>query len=102
MRVLALAALRAYWTKDPHAETPLRAWFSTLESSSPQNFSEMKETFGSVDLVPDRTDTLPWHVFDIGGNKFRVICKVSYQTQYALIKHVLDHRSYDRWTEANR
>ena len=102
MRVLALSALRAFWTEEPQAETPLRAWYSTLEASSPQGFSEMKEAFSSVDLVPDRADTLPWHVFDIGGNKFRVICKVSYQTQYALIKHVLDHRGYLRWTEANR
>ena len=51
---------------------------------------------------PSEADALPWHVFDIGGYKFRVICKVSYKTQYALIKHVLDHRGYTRWTEANR
>lgn len=102
MRVLALSTLRAFWAEDLQAETPLRAWYSTLEASSPQSFSELKETFNSVDLVPDKADSLPWHVFDIGGNKFRVICKVSYQTQYALIKYVLDHRGYDRWTEANR
>jgi mRNA interferase HigB len=62
----------------------------------------MKQVFGSVDLVPDRADTLPWHVFDVGGNKLRVICKVSYRTQYTLIKHVFGHKDYDRWTEANR
>jgi mRNA interferase HigB len=102
MRVLAVSALRVFWVDEPQAEVPLRAWYSALEANSPQSFSEMKAMFNSVDLVPDKTDTLPWHVFDVSGNKYRVICKVSYQTQYALIKHVLDHKGYDRWTEANR
>jgi len=55
-----------------------------------------------VDLVPDKANILPWHVFDVSGNRYRVICKVSYTTQYTLIKQVLNHRGYTRWTEANR
>ena len=102
MRILALSTLRAFWEEEPKAETPLRAWYSTLEASNPQHFGQMKQTFNSVDLVPDKADTLPWHVFDLGGNKFRVICKISYKTQYALVKYVLSHDAYDRWTEANR
>jgi mRNA-degrading endonuclease HigB of HigAB toxin-antitoxin module len=36
------------------------------------------------------------HVFDIGGNKLRLIAFVSYRSQRLYIKHVLDHREYDR------
>lgn len=99
MRVLALSALRTFWENAPEAEVPLRVWYNTLSASHPRHFADMKATFGSVDYVPDPHDTLGWHVFDVGGNKWRVICKVSYSTQYALIKHVLTHKEYDRWTE---
>lgn len=102
MCVLALPALRDFWEKYPESEQPLKAWFTALESATPSNFSELKTVFNSVDLVPDKSDSVPWHVFDVGGNKYRIICKISYRTQYALIKYVLSHREYDQWTKENR
>jgi mRNA interferase HigB len=102
MRVLAMVALREFWERHPHAEGPLRAWYKVLSLSAPQNFTDLKATFGTVDYVRDRHDTVGWHVFDVGGNNYRVICKLDYAHQFALIKEVFDHTDYDRWTAAIR
>jgi len=55
----------------------------------------MKAIFPAVDKVG------AFHVFDIGGNKLRLIASVNYRSGRLYIKHVLDHREYDRgkWKE---
>lgn len=97
-----MAALREFWERHEQAERPLRSWYKVLTDTSPQNFSELRAVFGSVDYVPDKQDTVGWHVFDVGGNHCRVICKLDYVHQFALIKFVLDHADYDRWTGRQR
>ena len=51
----------------------------------------MKATFGSVDIVGDNRI-----IFDIGGNKYRVIAHMSYTFKSMLIKFVGTHKEYDR------
>jgi len=102
MRVLSLPKLRAFWERHAQAESPLRTWFNTLIAASPRHLNDMKQTFGSVDYVPDKKDSVGWHVFNVGGNNVRVICKVDYVTQYTLIKHVFTHEQYNDWTKENR
>lgn len=102
MRVLALSALREFWEQVPDAEPPLRSWYTILVATHPQHLADLKATFGSVDYVPDRQDSVGWHIFDVGGNKWRIMCKINYQTQYALIKLVLTHKQYDQWTKERR
>ena len=63
-----------------------------MESRSFASFSELRQTFGSVDKVADL------YVFDIGGNKFRLIAFLRFDQQIAYIKHVLTHVEYDRNT----
>lgn len=55
----------------------------------------MKSIFPAIDKVGQ------FHVFDLGGNKLRLIAFVSYRSQRLYIKYVLDHREYDRgkWKE---
>jgi mRNA interferase HigB len=102
MRVLAMVALREFWERQPQLEGPLRSWYRVLSLSTPRNFAELRTIFGTVDYVQDRQDTVGWHIFDVGGNHCRVLCKLDYTHQFALIKHVLNHTDYDRWTAANR
>ena len=97
-----MRTLRTFWEKHANAEGSLRNWYKLLESTSPHDLSELKRTFNSVDYVRDKNDAIGWHVFDIGGNNWRVICKLDYARQFALIKHVFTHAEYDRWSDANR
>lgn len=59
------------------------------------SFAELKRSFGSVDEVGKFT------VFDIGGNKFRLIAAIHYNRKKIYIRHVLTHIEYDsdKWKE---
>ena len=48
--------------------------------------------FGTADFVGDKT------VFDIGGNKYRLIAYIHYRAKIVFIKHILTHAEYDKKT----
>ncbi len=61
-----------------------------MESRSFSSFADLRQSFGSVDKVGDL------HVFDIGGNKYRLIVFLHFVQQIAYVKYVLTHADYDR------
>ncbi|AYZ83031.1 type II toxin-antitoxin system HigB family toxin [Pseudomonas aeruginosa] len=76
--------------KWPHSATALEAWYRLMRRLEPGDFAAMKQVFPSVDKVGNK------HVFDIGGNKLRLIAVVDYQFKKVFIRAVLDHKEYDR------
>lgn len=76
--------------KWPHAATALDAWYRLMRNLEPADFAAMKQSFPSVDKVGNK------HVFDIGGNKLRLIAEVDYLFKKVYIRAVLDHAEYDR------
>lgn len=91
VNVIALSSLRSFWIDHPSAESALRNWHNVLRGSTIQSFSGLKLMFNSVELVN------PYTVFDVGGNKYRVITRVSYLHQTVHIKYVFTHKEYDKW-----
>jgi mRNA interferase HigB len=83
---------KARW---PHAAPALDTWYRLAKAHAPQDFAEMKRLFSAVDKVGSV------HVFDIGGNKLRLIAVVQYQAQKLYIRAILDHADYDKgqWRE---
>jgi len=51
----------------------------------------LKKAFNAIDKVDD------FHVFDIGGNKYRVIAAIRFNRQMLFVRHVFTHKEYDRW-----
>jgi|SRR5689334_4956441 len=95
MHVLTEKRVREAKAKWPMAASALDHWYQLAKGSKPSDFAAMKTTFPAVDKVGE------FHVFDIGGNKLRLIAFVRYRSQKLYIKYVLDHREYDRgkWKE---
>jgi mRNA interferase HigB len=95
MHVLTEKRVREAKAKWPMAANALDHWYQLAKGSNPPDFAAMKATFPAVDKVGE------FHVFDIGGNKLRLIAFVRYRSQKLYIKCVLDHREYDRgkWKE---
>ena len=91
MHVIAKRALREFWTRHPEAEGPLTQWHAVLTKSAPGNFAQLKAIFGSVDRVAG------YVIFDIGGNKYRLVADVVFRSQMVFIKRVMTHAEYDRW-----
>ena len=92
MHVISRRALREFWERHPSAKVPLAAWFRVLSAGEFAEFSALKKVFGSADYLA------PFTIFDVGGNRFRVIAHVKYKGQRAYIRHVFTHAEYDRWS----
>jgi len=90
MHVIAKPALIEFWTKHPDAKGPLKAWHRTMESEVFADFNELRATFASADYVDGLT------VFNIGGNKYRLIAAIHYNRRKVFIRTVLTHKAYDR------
>ena len=74
----------------PQCATALDAWYRLISKIEPKDFAALKQVFPGVDKVGDK------HVFDIGGNKLRLIATVDYTFKKVFIRAVLDHKEYDR------
>ena len=79
-----------FWKKDQQSETPLRTWYSVCKNTRFKNFAELKRAFGTVDKVGK------FYVFDIGGNKWRIVAVVHFSTGKIYVREVLTHKEYDR------
>lgn len=95
MHVITQKRIWEAQAKWPRSATALEAWHRLVKASAPRDFAEMKRLFPATDKVG------PLHVFDIGGNKLRLIAIVHYRAQKVFIQHVLDHAAYDKgkWRE---
>ena len=91
MNVVALSSLRAFWQKHPRAERPMRLFYRRLASRDWTGPEELKTVFGSVDFVGRNRA-----IFNVGGNKYRVIAAMDFDKHRAFIKFVGTHADYDR------
>jgi mRNA interferase HigB len=92
MQVIAVRTLRLFWEAHPQAEGPLRTWFAEVRRAEWRGPAEVKKQFGTkVDFVGDNRA-----IFDLGGNKYRLVVHVSYRFKRVLVKFVGTHAEYDR------
>lgn len=80
---------------DPSAFEALEAWYDTAEKTEFRHFGDVRNAFVGADLVGKLI------VFNVGGNKYRVVARFHDKDQVILVKHVLTHREYDsgKWKE---
>jgi len=92
MQIIALRTLKLFWAREPQAETPLRTWYAIVLKASWDNPADLKQQFGaSVDFVADNRV-----IFEIGGNKYRLIVRVVYRFKAVQVKFVGTHTEYDK------
>jgi mRNA interferase HigB len=88
--VLGTAAITRFSKKHANSRKPLARFLELAKTAQWTNFVEIKETFPATDYA---SDTL---IFDIGGNKYRLIARINFESQELLIDEVLTHEEYDR------
>jgi mRNA interferase HigB len=93
MRLFSLKVLKEFCTRRPEAVSGVQQWAQRMYSINPLNFNELRAVFGSVDYVA------PFTIFNIGGNKFRLITVVNYSSDSVFIRWMLTHAEYDKWTK---
>ncbi len=91
MRVVTKRKLVGFWQQNQTAEKPLRAWYRNvnIKHLSWQDFSDIKATYATASKAGECV------VFNVGGNKFRVIAKINYRTHLLFVRAVLTHADYD-------
>ena len=91
MQILSKKVLIDFWQRHPRAETPLKSWYSVAKQAKWQSPQDVKDVFGTtVDFIGDNRI-----VFDISGNTFRLVARISYPYQRIMIKFVGTHDEYD-------
>ena len=90
MRVIAVAALRAFWQQHPDAEQPLKAWFEEASKASWTQPSDIKAQYRSASILKNRRV-----VFNIKGNDYRLVVSVAYRFQAVYVKFIGTHAEYD-------
>ena len=89
MHIISKKRLREFWEENPRAKSALEAWYQVAEAVEWQSFAEVRQTFNTVDQVGRFT------VFDIGGNKYRLIAVIHFNRGKLYVRHVLTHAEYD-------
>jgi mRNA-degrading endonuclease HigB of HigAB toxin-antitoxin module/antitoxin component HigA of HigAB toxin-antitoxin module len=97
MRVISKSRLREFWEKPGHADSegPLRAWYTHVNNKSVSwgSWGDVKAEFATASLVGDCI------VYNIGGNKYRLVTRIRYPSQTVFTLKVMTHAEYDedRW-----
>jgi mRNA interferase HigB len=93
MRIISRKTLRRFWEKQEYAdsEQPLKAWFHEALKADWGSPSAVKAAYRSASIVGNSRV-----VFNIGGNKYRLVVKVNYAYRIMYIRFIGTHRQYDR------
>ncbi len=92
MRVISRRKLREFWEVTNEAETPLDNWYRTAKKAEWQNIVEVREKYPHADIFGNCV------IFNVGGNKHRIIAKIEFIKQTIYVKFVLTHKEYDKNT----
>lgn len=91
MHIISRKPLREFSEKHPPAKTPLDNWFSEVSRAKWANFADVRATYGSADVVAGNRV-----IFNIGGNKYRLVVKMAYNCGKVFVRFVGTHAEYDK------
>ena len=91
MRIIARSTLKLFWVKYTDAEQPLKAWFEIVKASPWKQPNDIQEIFRSADILPNNRV-----VFNIKGNKYRLIISVKYDFRIIYIRFIGTHTEYNK------
>ncbi|MEO1297772.1 MAG: type II toxin-antitoxin system HigB family toxin [Cyanobacteria bacterium J06636_16] len=90
MHIITRSRLVEFWEEHPESKTSLLLWHKLTTTAQWKNLIETRKVFRSADQVGNFT------VFNIGGNKYRLITFIDYTYQKVFIRNVLTHAEYNK------
>jgi mRNA interferase HigB len=90
MHVISRKTLRQFWEQHPDSERALARWFKIMQRHDFMTFEALRASFPTADKVG------AFIVFNIGGNKYRLITAIHFNRRKVYIRYVLTHQEYDR------
>jgi mRNA interferase HigB len=90
MRVIAKKILREFWDKYTDSEQQLKTWYKEASNAKWNSPNDIKKEYARASIIGDNRV-----VFDICGNKYRLIVKINYEREWVFIRFIGTHKEYD-------
>jgi mRNA interferase HigB len=91
VRIIAISTLRSFWESNKDAEEPLKAWYNEAKMADWATPHQVKSMHGNASVLGDNRI-----VFNIAGNKYRLIVKFNYPYRIGYVRFIGTHAEYDR------
>jgi mRNA interferase HigB len=91
LRIISKKILREFWEKHSDSQQQLKSWFQETSSAEWKNPKQIKVEYPSASFLADNRV-----VFNIKGNKYRLITKINYEYQLIWIRFIGTHAEYDK------
>ena len=91
MRVIAKKILREFWVVHTDSEQQLRTWYKEASNARWDSPNDIKKEYARASILKDNRV-----IFDICGNKYRLIVKIQYKRQWVFIRFIGTHNEYDK------
>ena len=94
MRIIALSTLKAFWDQNPDirdAQQPILAWYRHALNADWSSPADVKQDFRNASILKDGRV-----VFNIAGNKYRLVVWINYAYRVVYIRFIGTHSQYDK------
>jgi mRNA interferase HigB len=93
VRIISVGTLKEFWNRPGRgdAEQPLRTWVKVVKAAEWSRPTDVKNMFRSADILPNGRA-----IFDIGGNKYRLVVAVHYRGKRICVRFIGTHKEYDK------
>ena len=88
VHVVSHKSIRIICDEHPHARNAMDHWYRVAKRATWSSFADVKQSFNTADSVA------PHVVFDIGGNKYRLIAKMNFLRSVLFIRAIMTHKEY--------
>lgn len=97
MEIIGISVLEEFWQQHTTAKKPIIRWINIVREAEWSKWHDIKQTFATADLV--HIENKRYVIFNISGNKYRLVTAVDYMGRLVVIEIALTHRDYDkgRW-----
>lgn len=93
MRIIKRKTLKAFYQQPAHADAaaPLESWYHETKHAHWKTPADIKAQFATASILKDNRV-----VFNIGGNKYRLVVKINYAAEMILVRFIGTHAEYDQ------
>jgi mRNA interferase HigB len=91
VRIISRGKLRDFWQASEDSEQPLKSWYQEVKKADWKAPHDVKAMYGNASVIGHSRI-----VFNIGGNKYRLIVEFNYNRQIAFIRFIDTHAAYDK------
>ena len=88
MHVVSHKTIRTFCDEHPHARSAMDHWYRVAKRATRSSFAEVKASFNTANFVA------PHVIFDIGGNKYRLIAEMNFTRRVLFIRRIMTHKEY--------